>query len=958
MSEEEYQQELTVLIGHYEQARSLQESKNDEDRFKEAEKKLAEELKKQQDLWKIQNPIIVELNKELADDIQNVWSDFFFDAMEGKLDSLSDYFKAFATSVKRNIADIFGTQMSNWMMGGIKDFMGWNAPGTGGGTWGQTLLNWSGVGSASQASFIGPTGNIISAAQADQLRAMGSTIPFTPVKGPYQVPFIPSGMLSYGQTGIGPAGTIAGLATMYGGYKNAGWKGAAGAGAGYVVGNIGAQIATGYAANALISGGFASAGAALGSVVPIVGTIVGAVVGKMIGDALGKGKKQKAKNKKTHAQIASDIATYYNQYLEKAGVGDVLAGTNTATSILGNVGKRGYADENIEKILRGFRAGGTSAWDIYAKGASWSHGYEGRLEKSIIKSFESDMYSAFKNIKDWMAGFPQYEDKLISMNKTLKESIQFVVEKETERIQDLMKDYKEEIAKLQEKHQLEMEYYNNLNAMIVEIGGSIQQVQRSRYSPDEMLAATWGDVQKYSAKLTEALIPVPQEIDPVIKFTGNFMSYIKNVMGQIKTFNELVDEKMGFGADKEDVLANAKAVEQAWLSWYQAASANINTLISKEQQIIEATKQMQAGIDANILQISLDRLSPEELISRYFQSIGDLELRLLTSTGTDALDIATKLTNDWMNYYQSSAQSIDNQIQDAQNSLSDTLKTFETEISDYQNMISGFSGLKDTITNFGLTPAEIQTNFSEQIGSMMASLGGLAPTDQLAASKNLQDTISSYFNWAQTNLRGDAFYEVRDSLKALFPEIDQILNAGLADTEARKSAAEAQGQAIIDGLKENLGILKSETIAGLGGVQSHLGTVSGLSQEEIDRLNAVFDQIQAGTISGLTDLQSILQSESLIAQDRAVGFLEEINTHSTDTVAVLNDIAAKLGGEAFTPAAENISALNDAVATLTDQINTLKFDLSNVKVEIGVKQDGLSEYLLEASSNGKILITS
>jgi len=27
-------------------------------------------------------------------------------------------------------------------------------------------------------------------------------------------------------------------------------------------------------------------------------------------------------------------------------------------------------------------------------------------------------------------------------------------------------------------------------------------------------------------------------------------------------------------------------------------------------------------------------------------------------------------------------------------------------------------------------------------------------------------------------------------------------------------------------------------------------------------------------------------------------------------------------------------------------------------VEIGVKQDGLSEYLLEASSNGKILITS
>jgi len=61
----------------------------------------------------------VYIAQETARSMSSAFSDFFFDAFEGKLNSLWDYVKAFATSVKRVIADSLGQQASGALSTGI-----------------------------------------------------------------------------------------------------------------------------------------------------------------------------------------------------------------------------------------------------------------------------------------------------------------------------------------------------------------------------------------------------------------------------------------------------------------------------------------------------------------------------------------------------------------------------------------------------------------------------------------------------------------------------------------------------------------------------------------------------------------------------------------------------------------------------------------------------------------------
>lgn len=54
----------------------------------------------------------VEIAKESAQAMENAFSDFFFDAFQGKLQSLADYLNSFLTSVHRALANALGQQMS------------------------------------------------------------------------------------------------------------------------------------------------------------------------------------------------------------------------------------------------------------------------------------------------------------------------------------------------------------------------------------------------------------------------------------------------------------------------------------------------------------------------------------------------------------------------------------------------------------------------------------------------------------------------------------------------------------------------------------------------------------------------------------------------------------------------------------------------------------------------------
>jgi len=60
-----------------------------------------------------------EIATETATAMQQSFSDFFFDAFEGKLKSLSDYLKSFLSSVKRALANALGQQVSGSIISGI-----------------------------------------------------------------------------------------------------------------------------------------------------------------------------------------------------------------------------------------------------------------------------------------------------------------------------------------------------------------------------------------------------------------------------------------------------------------------------------------------------------------------------------------------------------------------------------------------------------------------------------------------------------------------------------------------------------------------------------------------------------------------------------------------------------------------------------------------------------------------
>ena len=70
---------------------------------------------------------IIKLTERTAWSMQENFSNFFFDAMEGRLNSLSDYINAFLDSVKKSMADYLGQMMTESLIGALPKL------GTGGG---------------------------------------------------------------------------------------------------------------------------------------------------------------------------------------------------------------------------------------------------------------------------------------------------------------------------------------------------------------------------------------------------------------------------------------------------------------------------------------------------------------------------------------------------------------------------------------------------------------------------------------------------------------------------------------------------------------------------------------------------------------------------------------------------------------------------------------------------------
>jgi len=69
-----------------------------------------------------------ELSKNTAQSLQSAFSDFFFDAMQGKLKSLEAYFKSFAQAVMRYIADILAKMTAMKLLEGVGGIFGVKLP--------------------------------------------------------------------------------------------------------------------------------------------------------------------------------------------------------------------------------------------------------------------------------------------------------------------------------------------------------------------------------------------------------------------------------------------------------------------------------------------------------------------------------------------------------------------------------------------------------------------------------------------------------------------------------------------------------------------------------------------------------------------------------------------------------------------------------------------------------------
>lgn len=89
-------------------------------------------IKEQVKSWGTYFDNIREVGKAAAQGLRDAFSDFFFDAMTGKLKSLSEYFRSFLQSIARAISQMLANAMVSKLLGG---FLGGGAAGGSGGGW-------------------------------------------------------------------------------------------------------------------------------------------------------------------------------------------------------------------------------------------------------------------------------------------------------------------------------------------------------------------------------------------------------------------------------------------------------------------------------------------------------------------------------------------------------------------------------------------------------------------------------------------------------------------------------------------------------------------------------------------------------------------------------------------------------------------------------------------------------
>ncbi len=84
--------------------------------------------------WRDISKSMYDVARETAQAMQQAFSDFFFDAFEGRMKSLADYLTGFLTSVKRALANVMGQQVTGALLSGIGSLLGIGIfSGTGGG---------------------------------------------------------------------------------------------------------------------------------------------------------------------------------------------------------------------------------------------------------------------------------------------------------------------------------------------------------------------------------------------------------------------------------------------------------------------------------------------------------------------------------------------------------------------------------------------------------------------------------------------------------------------------------------------------------------------------------------------------------------------------------------------------------------------------------------------------------
>jgi len=76
------------------------------------EEEMAKRLQESQDRWAEHNSALVDLVQNTAERMQSTFSDVFFDAMTGKLDSFKDYTNAIFESISRSMADLLSKQLA------------------------------------------------------------------------------------------------------------------------------------------------------------------------------------------------------------------------------------------------------------------------------------------------------------------------------------------------------------------------------------------------------------------------------------------------------------------------------------------------------------------------------------------------------------------------------------------------------------------------------------------------------------------------------------------------------------------------------------------------------------------------------------------------------------------------------------------------------------------------------